>query len=131
MISFIFKYTFFPNSNGLFLVLIQKVQTMYQNFIVQYEYESYLWSESYFDKHLQLAPIRMVLSFSSISQPRLHQFQLALWPSSRGGLEDSKTPTTCSLDDFEPSYGTSKKAVLRQLKIYLYFEQTWISWGFL
>ena len=39
----------------------------------------------------------MALSFSSISQPRLHQFQLALWPSSRGGLEDSKTPPTCKV----------------------------------
>ena len=46
---------------------------------------------------IQLARIRMALSFSSISQPRLHQFQLALWPSSRGGLEDSKTPPTCKV----------------------------------
>ena len=48
-------------------------------------------------KSIQLAPIRMALSFSSISQPRLHQFQLSLWPSCRGGPEDSKTPPTCKV----------------------------------
>ena len=46
---------------------------------------------------LQLARIRMRLSFSSISQPRVHQFQLSLWPSSRGGPEVSKTPPTCKI----------------------------------
>ena len=46
---------------------------------------------------LQLARIRMRLSFSSISQPRVHQFQLSLWPSRRGGPEVSKTPPTCKV----------------------------------
>ena len=47
--------------------------------------------------HLQLAPIRMALPFLSISQPRLHQIQISLRPSCRGGPEDSKTPPTCNV----------------------------------
>ena len=39
----------------------------------------------------------MRLSFLSISQPKVHQFQLSLWPSGRGGLEVSKTPPTCKV----------------------------------
>ena len=47
--------------------------------------------------YIQLARIRMRLSFSSISQPRVHQLKLSLWPSSRGGPEDFKTPPTCKV----------------------------------
>ena len=48
-------------------------------------------------KTLQLARIRMALPFLSISQPRLHQIQISLRPSCRGGPEDSKTPPTCKV----------------------------------
>ena len=47
--------------------------------------------------HLQLAPIRMALPFLPISQPRLHQIQISLRPSCRGGPEDSETPPTCKV----------------------------------
>ena len=48
-------------------------------------------------KYIQLAPIRMALPFLSISQPRLHQIQISLRPSCRGGPEDSETPPTCKV----------------------------------
>ena len=46
---------------------------------------------------LQLAPIRMALPFLTISQPRLHQIQICLRPSCRGGPKDSETPPTCKV----------------------------------
>ena len=39
----------------------------------------------------------MVLPFLSISKPRLHQIQISLRPSCRGGPEDSETPPTCKV----------------------------------
>ena len=39
----------------------------------------------------------MALPFLSISQPRLHQIQISLRPSCRGGPEDSETPPTCKV----------------------------------
>ena len=41
------------------------------------------------------------------TQPRVHQFQLSVWPS--WGFQN--TPNLQSSDYFEPSYGTSKKAM--------------------
>ena len=41
---------------------------------------------------IQLASIEIALSFSSISQPMVHQFEKSWCPSSRGGPEVSKTP---------------------------------------
>ena len=46
--------------------------------------------------------------FQSISRPKMHSFKKYLCPSSRGGLEVSKT---CNLDDFQPSYGNSKNTM--------------------
>ena len=74
-------------------ILDKKSQTTL--FSIWIIYDKKRLTYSYF--HLQMAPIRMALSFSSISQPRLHQFQLSLWPSCRGGPEDSKTLPTCKV----------------------------------
>ena len=52
---------------------------------------------SFYIHIIQLAPLRMRLSFSLISQPRMHQLWKYLWPLSRGGPEDSKTPPTCKV----------------------------------
>ena len=77
--------------------------------------------------NIQLARIRMALSFSSISESRLHQFQLSLWPSCRGGPEDSKTPPNCKVwIILSRVMALPKKQCFR----ILYFEQTWISTGF-
>ena len=46
---------------------------------------------------LQLVTESLSPSFSSISQPRMHQFEKSQCPSSRGGPEDSKTPPTCEV----------------------------------
>ena len=32
-----------------------------------------------------------------LKSPRMHQSSKSLWPSSRGGPEDSKTPPTCKV----------------------------------
>ena len=58
---------------------------------------SVLQSGDHCTEQLQLAPIRMALPFLSISQPRLHQIQISLRPSCRGGPEDSETPPTCKV----------------------------------
>ena len=59
--------------------------------------------------------IEIALSFSSISQPRVHQFEKSLCPSARGGPEDSKTPATCNFFYvFGPSYGNLKKIKVSQ-----------------
>ena len=57
-----------------------------------------IWSHnSKMVQHLHLDSLRMRLSFSSISRPRVHQFKKSLCASSRGGLEDSNTPPTCKI----------------------------------
>ena len=47
--------------------------------------------------YVQVASLELRLSFSSISQLRMHQSKKILQPSSRGGPEDSKTPPTCKV----------------------------------
>ena len=58
---------------------------------------------------LLLARIKMALSFSSISQPRLHPFQFFEAIIKRRSWGFQNAPNLQSLDYFEPSYGNLKK----------------------
>ena len=57
---------------------------------------SNLWSH-YETSFIHLASLEFAHLFSWIPQPRMHQSSKSLWPSSRGGPEDSKTPPTCEI----------------------------------
>ena len=75
---------------------------------------------TYITKIIQLASLRMRLSFSSISLPRMHQFEKsAIAISKRRSWGFQNTPNLQNSDYFEPSYCNWKK-----IEVF----QNWFDW---